>query len=357
MRRILVANIFGIGDVLFTTPLITNLKSHIKEASIDYLCNARTKDIIESIPDVDDAFIYEKDEVLKSWRSSKWKCLKDLYGLFSRIRKKKYDAVFDFTLSRKFGFFFMLAGIKRRIGLDYKNRGIFLTDKVPLKAFKGRHVTEHYLDLLKCVGAPSIQKEMQLTPGEADLEWALRYLKEKGIEKESLIAVIPGGGASWGKDAERKRWPPEGFAKAADILSGKGFSIALLGDSHEEALSRKVAGKMHQDPAITENRLTLKKYIALLSRCRLALCNDGGPLHMAKALGVKTVSIFGPVDEAVYGPYPASSGDLVIKSEEASCRPCYDQFKLPECGYGNKCLKDITPEEVAASCAKLLEGA
>ncbi|MGD2278859.1 MAG: glycosyltransferase family 9 protein [Candidatus Omnitrophota bacterium] len=354
MKKILVANIFGIGDVLFTTPLIASLKKEMNAVEIGYLCNARTRPVLECNPEIEDIFVYEKDDLAALWKSSRAKCLKTVYKLFSDIRKKKYDAVFDFTLSREFGFFFFLAGIPRRIGLDYKNRGIFLTDRLEFTGFSGKHVTEYYLDLLRFMGVEPSVKELQLVPDEEAREWASSYLSEHGAQGSSLAAVIPGGGASWGGDAFRKRWTPEGFSYVADILAGQGIALAVLGDVNEKDLCGSVAGKMKKRPPILENGLSLDKYIALLSACDLVLCNDGGPLHIAVALGVNTVSVFGPVDQKVYGPYPLSGKNKVITAHEVPCRPCYDRFKLPECEYENRCLTDIDPEVVAGACMEVL---
>jgi ADP-heptose:LPS heptosyltransferase len=354
MKKVLVANIFGIGDVLFTTPLISNLKNSIQGVTVDYLCNARTKDVVGMNPDVDDVFVYEKDEFLGLWKSSKVEWFKSARDLFSGIRKKRYDIVFDFTLSREFGLFFALSGIPCRIGLDYKKRGIFLTRKVPLTGFEDRHVVEYYLDLLDGLDVPKEKKDMRLVPEESSVEWASGYLKDKGAGGESVAAVIPGGGASWGTHAARKRWTPEGFAKVSDILIRHGVKVAIFGDPSETELCREVSRQMSESPVAVDNSLTLKQYNALLSRVDLALCNDGGPLHMAVALGVKTVSIFGPVDEKVYGPYPVSDKHKVITALEMPCRPCYGRFKLPECDNDIRCLADIEPERVANVCLELL---
>jgi heptosyltransferase-2 len=355
MKRILVANIFGIGDVLFTTPLIASLKKEIEGAEIGYLCNARTRPVVECNPDVDNIFVYEKDDFVKLWGISKIECLKALFKLFSSIRKSKYDAVFDFTLSREFGLCFALAGIRRRIGLNYKNRGIFLTDKAEFSGFKGRHVTEHYLDLLKKVDIIASVKDMQLVPDEELRAWARAYLSSCGVGEEPVAMVIPGGGASWGVNAARKRWDPEGFLRVADSLAAQGVKIGILGDESETVLCRTIAGRMSAKPLVVENSLDLKKYIALLSACDLVLCNDGGPLHIAVAVGTKTVSIFGPVDDKVYGPYPTSDKNKVITAPEVSCRPCYDRFKLPECKNNMQCLSGIDAEKVTQACLELLK--
>jgi heptosyltransferase-2 len=354
IKRILIANIFGIGDVLFTAPLVENLVKSIKGASIDYLCNARTRDIAESIPGVGGIFVYEKDDLLRLWNRSKMRCIEAIYGLFSSVRRNRYDAVFDFTLSREFGLFFMLSGIPRRIGLDYRKRGLFLTHKLPLKGFEDRHVIEHYLDLLRFLEVPVSVTEMRLVPDERSLDWASNYLKDKGVESGPLVAIVPGGGASWGERAPRKRWESAGFLSVADTLAGQGIKVALFGDPSESGLCREISEKMTQRPFAVENALTLKQYIALLSKFDLVVCNDGGPLHMAVALGVRTVSIFGPVDEKVYGPYPQADRHRTITAKEIPCRPCYSRFKLPECEEEMRCLTNIDPEEVAGACLEML---
>ena len=355
MKKILIANIFGIGDVLFTTPLISNLKKAVPGVIIDYICNARVKELIELDPDLNEVFVYEKDEYLELWEKSKIECMKKVFEFVSKIRKNKYDIVFDFTMSRKSGLFFVLGGIPRRIGLNYKRRGIFLTEKKILEGFEDRHVVEYYLDLLEFLSIPREENEMHITPDKSSVEWAICYLKQKGSKAAKVIAIVPGGGASWGNQAGRKRWSKEGFSKVADGLSALGYDVAILGDPKEKDLCQGVARSMNKKPLMVENELTLKQYTALLSQCDLVLCNDGGPLHIAASLGVKTVSIFGPVDERVYGPYLKSGMHGVVTASDTSCRPCYQRFKLPECEYKTKCLTSINPDKVTEACLELLE--
>ncbi|MFH1798923.1 MAG: glycosyltransferase family 9 protein [Candidatus Omnitrophota bacterium] len=354
MKKILIANIFGIGDVLNSTPLITNLKNAFPNISIDYLCNARCVDIVKTNPDIDNVFVYEKDDFIRLWAQSKVNCLKVLYKLFSQIQREKYDAVFDFTLSRKFGLFFTLAGISDRIGFDYKKRGLFLTHKVPFTGFTGRHVIEYYLDLLRCLNIPVSEKAMFLSVDEKSLSLEELYFKDKAPEGEKVVAIIPGGGASWGSQAHYRRWSPKNFAYAADELTRQNVNVIILGDALEKELCESVSDNMGTRPAGIENELPLIQYIALLSKCNLVLCNDGGPLHIAVALGVKAVFIFGPVDEKVYGPYPMSEKFKVISSETARCRPCYRNFRMPECVHEKRCLGEISPEAVIKACLDLI---
>jgi len=355
MKKILIANIFGIGDVLNTTPLIANLKEAHKNVSIDYLCNKRVREIAEDIPGIDSIFVYEKDDFVKLWKESKKKWFTALFGLFCDVKKQKYDAVFDFTLSREFGLFFALAGIHSRIGFDYKGRGIFLTKKIPLTAFERRHIIEYDLDLLKLSDIQITEKKMCLEADEESLTQISDYFEKKGIRSERLVTIVPGGGASWGKQAYRRRWDAENFSLVADSLSEKGFQIAVIGDTAEKELCNKVAGGMKRAPIALRNDLSLKQYVAFLKKSQLVVCNDGGPLHITVALGTKGVFVFGPVDDKVYGPYPVTGRHKAILAYDVECRPCYYRFKLPECSNDKKCLSEISPERVFGVCLKLLE--
>jgi ADP-heptose:LPS heptosyltransferase len=111
---------------------------------------------------------------------------------------------------------------------------------------------------------------------------------------------------------------------------------------------------MKHEPVIACGRTSIGMFLSLASRCALIVTNDGGPLHMSVSLGVKTVSIFGPVDEKVYGPYPPSERHITVTAD-VPCRPCYRNFKYVKCD-SNRCLKEIRPEEVLAAAEKLLSG-
>jgi ADP-heptose:LPS heptosyltransferase len=355
MDRVLVANIFGIGDVLFTQPLISNLKKGIPGVRVEYLCNERARPVVEMMPEVDDVLVYEKDSYIELWKRSRIQCLKRVREFYNDVKRRDHDAVFDFMLSREFGLFSVLAGIPRRIGMDYKGRGLFLTDKMPIDGFRGRHVAEHYLDLLGFLGLEPEDGEMRVIPPREDKRRIRSLLEEKGYDGGPLVVVAPGGGASWGEQARRKRWDPIGFTRAADILLQNGVRVVLCGDRSERELCRGVEKGMDGSPLAVINDLDLGEYAALLASCDQVLCNDGGALHLAVAAGTGTVSIFGPVDDIVYGPFPRSDKHRVITADKAPCRPCYDRFRLPECGFEGRCLLDIAPEKVAEVCLEQLK--
>ncbi|GAG75173.1 unnamed protein product [marine sediment metagenome] len=167
--KILIANPFGIGDVLFTTPVIANIKHQIPDAKIAYLCNRRVAPLLEKDARIYRLFVYEKDELRGLWQQSKCSCIKEIRHLLADIKQEGFDYVMDFSLAGEFGFFFWLAGIKKRIGYDYKKRAKFLNKKVPLKSFSDRHVIEYYLSLLKFINVEPKEKNIKIF-----LHWSKR---------------------------------------------------------------------------------------------------------------------------------------------------------------------------------------
>ena len=378
-KKILIINPFGVGDVLFSTALIIALKKERFGCYIGYICNMRTKEILQTNPDVDEIFVFERDEHRSLWNKSKIECIKNFFNFWDTIRKRKFDTIFDLSLGKEYAFFCWLAGIKERRGFNYKGRGKFLTHKIPFDGFNDKPVAEYYLDLVgsRLVASPLTRTvrsggdycsseakgraenrklKTVLVPTDSDRIYIDNFLKESGVKEEDiLVGIAPGGGISFGKKNQgRRRWSPEKFSELADRIIRKfNAKIVLIWGSEEKDVVKKIVSLMKQNPLVAP-KTTIREMAALYKRCKIIICSEGGPLHVASSQGVKTISIFGPVDEKVYGPYPPSEKHTVIKSN-IDCRPCYKHFKLPKCDT-RKCLEDISVEKVFnAICFQLKE--
>ncbi len=353
-QKILVINLFGIGDVLFSTPMIRALKKRMPEASIDFMCNRRVYPIVASNRNIDDTIIFEKDEFRKCYRKSKIEFAKKILSFVKRLKKKKYDLAIDLSLGYQICLLLKLLGIKKRLGFNYRNRGRFLTDRLNINGFNDKHVVEYYLDILKLIGAESgADKYLELTlPPQTD-NWARDFIYANNLEDKKLIGLSPGGGKSWGKYAIYRRWAPENFGYVAKELSKKRSDLAFLvfGSEDEKYLCKTISENLGGQCVDVCGRLDLVNSIALIRKCKLVLCNDGGILHIAVSQDVRTISIFGPVDEKIYGPYPPSGRHKVVKAENCKCRPCYKNFKHSVCNTHN-CLNTIDREKVV----RLAEG-
>ena len=345
MQKYLIINPFGIGDVLFTTPVIKALKKKHPDCFIGYWCNERVGELLRGEPRIDRVFALSRGDIKRTYKSSLLKRMKALLGLINDIRREKFNIVFDYSLDSRYGLWSKLAGIKRRIGLDYRKRGRFLTDKVGLNDHAGRHIIERNLELLRFIDIEPLDKSLELVISEEDKAKARRTLKERAVTPtDNLIGVAPGGGASWGENAIYKQWPAEKFGQLAGMLiKDPNIRIVLLGNEEDRPLSECVS-RVARVIDFT-GKLNLIELTAIMSELKLLVCNDGGPLHMAVALGVSTVSVFGPVDEKVYGPYPPSAKHIAVK-KDMSCRPCYKDNRFDGCTNDKKCLEGITVDEV-----------
>ena len=355
--KILIINPFGIGDVIFSTPLVQALRENYPGSFIGYICNKRAREVLGSNPNLSKIFVYEKDEYRAAWERSKVGCLKMIRAFFADIRKERFDIVIDLSLSYQYSLISKFIGIKQRLGFNYRNRGKFLTKKIDIDGFNEKHVIEYYCDMLRLLGIDPdrFSNSPKVHIKDQDIVWANEFFKSNGAKEGDLvIGVIPGCGASWGADANHRRWDREGFARVCDGLAERyGAKVVLLGDRNEVAICEEIQGMLKHKAIMSCGKTNLRNFLGLISRCKLIVTNDGGPLHMAVGLGISTVSIFGPVDEKIYGPYPPSSNHIVISKTEMKCRPCYRKFKHNVCEE-RPCLKDIGPEEVLKAVECLL---
>lgn len=355
--RILIVNPFGIGDVLFTTPLVRALRQAFPASHIGYLCNRRTECVLRDNPRLNELLVYEKDEVDRLFKRSWWQGVRYVGRLLWRVTTTRYEYVVDLSLSERYSFILKVLRVPRRVGFDFRRRGRFLTGRLPIDGYQSDHVVEHYRRLLLFLGIRLLEESLELPLSDEDAAWSERYVQERGLrDAPLLVGIVPAGGVSWGIDAPFRRWSLEGFAAVADALIERhGARVMLFGEATDAPICRKVAQLMKHPVVDASGQTTLGQFISLLSRLSLVVCNDGGPLHLAVSQHVKTVSIFGPVDPAVYGPYPLRRQEhRVVCRKDLPCRPCYHQFKLPPCPYERACLTTITADDVLAPCEAIL---
>ncbi len=353
--KILIINPFGIGDVLFTIPLIMAIKEKYPESSIGYWSNLRVKPLLESFAGVDKIFDLSRGDIKKIYQDSFFKGLVRSLKLAYDLKKERFDICFDLSLDHRYSLFSKIIGIRRRIGFNYKGRGRFLTDKIDIAGYREKHAVEYYLDLLRFLNACPGEKSLSLSVPIASEIRVKDILSAAHLEKNDLIiGIAPGAGGSWGKDAGYKHWPALKFAQVADRLADKfKAKIVLVGDESENPIADVIMSAMHNKPVNYVGKISLDLLPALIKNFGLFITNDGGPMHLAVALGVKTVSIFGPVSELVYGPFPGGENNLVLKWD-GKCRPCYNNFRLPVCDKDKECLKAVSVDSVFEAAVKLL---
>ncbi len=354
-KRILVVNPFGIGDVLFTMSLVETIREVNPKALIGFVCNERTADLVRMNTAIDKTYIFNRDRYRRLLKKHPFLFYKKLKAFLGLLKAEKFDTLLDLSLGREYSFFARVAGIQKRMGFDYRGRGSFLTRKIKLEGYEARPVVEIQMDLLELLGIrrPAELPALSLRVPDAAKAGMAALLKRNGFnENEKILAVAPGGGRSWGKNAIYKQWDPERFAQSSEAFCrARQHKIILLGDRSEQGLLERVRGLL-KVPSLLVTDAGLDEVSALLLKSGILFCNDGGLLHLANALGVKTVSIFGPVDEKVYGPYGGSARRKVL-TQSVPCRPCYKRFHFPPCPYERRCLSELSAKTVVEALEKI----
>jgi heptosyltransferase-2 len=226
------------------------------------------------------------------------------------------------------------AGIPQRVGYARGGRSLLLTHAIPTPPRNPArlHQRYYYLDLVTALGGPSdaslpkLRKEPTIVTG-----W-------RGL----VLAICPG--AEYGP---AKRWPVEYFVTVArHFMETRKAKVVLLGAPVDMPLAEQFV-KLLPDVENRVGKTTLPQFIAALVSARLVLCNDSGAMHLASALGVPTLAVFGSTEPQLTGPMGARSRAL---RHHVPCSPCF----LRECPIDFACMKSITPEMAIASAEALL---
>jgi heptosyltransferase-2 len=268
------------------------------------------------------------------------------------LRAERFDAAILFQNAFQAAWLAWRARIPVRLGYARDGRSALLTDaiEVPPRAAYG-HQAYYYLQLLFRAGL--IDKPEPARPlGEAGLglesnerAWAANHLRLLGLDgPRFLVGLNPGafyGGA--------KRWLPDRFAALADRLIGALHAdVLIFGSPAERPLAEEIARSMKHMPTILAGETTLRQFMALLAQCRLVVTNDSGPMHLAAALGLPLVAIFGSSDERATGPM--STRARVVK-HAVPCSPCL----LRECPIDFRCMTGVTVEDVYRAALELVK--
>lgn len=355
--RTLIVNPFGIGDVLFSLPLAQAIRQADPGGFLGYLSNRRTAELLTVWKELDWSAVFEKEEFRAAWRRSRKEGLSHLRQIVAELRQRQFDTLVDLSLGWHCGLAGLFARIPKRVGFDFRNRGRFLTHRLRTRGFHSQPIAEYYLDLLPLIGLPRpARTDVRLELPDSSRNQAADCLRQRGVPEGRLIGIVPGGGASWGPHALFKQWAPERFAEAADALADRagGAAVLIFGDAGESVLCGKVAAAMRsQRPKTQVHVSSLLTLAGLLQRCSLVVGNDSGPMHLAAVVGTPTVSIFGPVDPSVYGPFSHRSAHRVV-TQGLVCQPCYQGFRFPPCPWDNRCLKQLAPERMLEQADALL---
>jgi heptosyltransferase-2 len=320
-----------VGDSILALPAIASLRDNFPGAEIWMASRDWVRDLFPAGDGVDGSIALPDRAGPRTLR----RAARDLRG-------HRFDAALLMTNSFSSALLFALSRIPERWGYATDGRGPLLTRRVPRRTDDaGIHQVHYYLGLIAGLGLKTRPPRLRLSLSAAETRAARARLRGLGVPAGRPLVVIDPG-ASYGP---AKRWLPDRFAAAADRLRARRKAeILLVGSESETGLAEAVASAMKTRPHTLVGRTTLRELLGLIGQARLVLTNDSGPMHLANALGVPVVALFGPTDPRITGPVQPPAA--VLKKEGVPCWPCLYRA----CPYDHRCLAGISVDEVVEAC-------
>jgi len=342
IKRILIVKLGAVGDVIHALPVLETLRARFPQAHIGWAVEEAAQPVLEGNPALSEVIRLERKKLRATGGLAYFR------RWLQALRERRFDTVLDPHNLFKSGLIAYASGASLRVGFKKFREGNFLFMNRRIRpAVRCRHAVEKYLSLLEPLGIPESQWAFRfpLSWGPRDEEfidpfWMREGFGRGGGKPEGIVAVNPG--ASW----PSKQWMPERYAQVADrLVKDHGIRVLILWGPGEHPLAERIARAMSGKPVIAPET-NLKQLMALIKRCRLLITGDTGPLHIAAALGVPTVALFGPSDPVRNGPY--GPGHAIVRS----LIPPATHWQNKE--IGDQWMKTIPVETVVEAAMKQL---
>jgi ADP-heptose:LPS heptosyltransferase len=328
---ILVIRMSGVGDVLWTTPFLAGLRRGYPDARISYIVRKGCVPVLENNSDVDELIVYDDDRIRKQ-------------ALFlRRLRAKRFDMSIDFICTPGTAIQSLVSGARHRIGFDFHGRKHFYNHRLSAHAANYGHEVEFHLFVLDYLGLPVVTRDLVWNISEdekrdaEEIRTGLRLPSDRPV-----IAMIPTGGFA------SKKWPVEHYSRLAGAVIENTDSRILLfwGNAEEKADAERIrevaAERIDLIPPSSLRRLA-----ALLAKCSMAIGNDSGPLHIATAMRIPVVGLYGRTNIKSQGPWGANVHTLQPPGQPTGPVPGPDFVPAP--------MSDLKPEPVIEKTLSILK--
>ncbi len=349
--RILVVQPSWVGDAVMATPMLRALRLRYPQAHIAYLMKRYVKDVYTGMPWVDQIITYRTGKTKKKAGRGQF------FELAARLRGK-FDLAVLLPNSFKTALICKMARIPRVVGYERDGRGFLLTDKLlPVKArgkFVPSPIVKYYLGLSHYLGATSkdLKLELFVTPNER--REAEEVLARSGVDptvdrpgaQGQPPLIVLNVGAQYGA---AKLWKQEYFAELADrFMDELNATVLISATAKERPIVEAIKRHMKRAPVDLSNKgMTLGSLKEIIRRCDLMVTNDTGPRHIAAAMDVPVVTVFGPTHPEWTEIYYAKERQVAVK---VFCGPC--QKKV--CPLDHRCMVRVSPAMVWDASMSLL---
>ncbi len=343
-RRALVIKLGHIGDVLVATPVITALKESWPDLAVDVLVNQGTEAMVAHNPLISKVLVLKRDHVSRLAELS-WQV-----GFLAALRANHYDLSLELAEGDRGAFLSWISGARIRVGFRPKKprlRGRAYHHLAP-RWDDEHHMVESFLRQVELLGITPSDTSLKFEPGEAARARAGELLAGAGLGRGSYALVHPT--SRW----MFKSWTPEGNAGLIQHLAGQGLPVVLTSgpDPKELDLVERIRALLPPQAVSLDLAGKLDLYVlgGLTASARVFCGVDSAPMHMAAALGVPVLTMFGPSGEVMWGPWQCEAEVLAGDCPEHPCgRDGCDGSKV------SRCLEEMPLERAVAAVDRLLQ--
>lgn len=333
VESILILVVKRVGEILLTTPAIRAFRRAFPEATIDVAVDAPMKALLEDNPAINHLILLDPSRAT------------DTLAWARRIRKRRYDLTVDFLANPRSAFLSLASGARLRIGLDKRVRRRAYHWYVGPSPAASSYVPDVRLNAVRMLGFEPDGVAMDFFPGEEGRQAGEQRLTEAGIKNSDRFAAMAPLSM-----VPHKLWPLENFARVADtLIRDHHLPVVLLGGPNEYHFLEETWARMQERPAALLEFRDLNSMGYVLSRACCYIGNDSGVRHLASAVRIPTVTVFGPTNPREWNELEDPRHPALWK--EVSCRAakCY-----VDCPFEYHCLDLVTPAEVLEAVEPLL---
>jgi lipopolysaccharide heptosyltransferase II len=334
--KLLIIKLSSLGDVILSTASLRAIREKYPKHKISFMVGEESKEFLFHSPYIDELLVVD----LKN----KDKGLKGLLNIGRTLRKKNFDLVIDLQNNRTSHILSFLSMGVDRYGYDNKKCSFLLNhrikdDKLPIDPIT------HQFRVLKMLGIDLKDRRLEVWPSREDEEYVENLLNSQWLsEDQKIIGISISASKKW----VTKCWPKEKIAKLCEELGLKNMRVVLTGTEGDTAEANDLVAMVKNTKIINAcGKTNVNQLSCLIKRCSVYISADSSPLHIAAAVNVPVIALFGPTDPARHMP-PAK--DYLIIRRDLPCSPCYK----PKCN-NKKCMSLIAVDEVMAGIEKLLK--
>ena len=314
-KNILIIKPSSLGDIVLTLPTLSALRRSFPDARISWLVRPEFAPLLKNHPALTDIIIFDRKLLGKAWHNPHaFQCL---LSLIFQFRRSKFDAVIDFQGLFRTAFLGWLSGCKRRFGMANAREfaRFFYTHRVTQNQ-SCIHLVDYYLKIVQSAWASDTEVKFILPEEPAAADSVKRLLATYGISPDNYAVFVPTSAH------DDKCWPTGNFAALADKIAPEfGLSIVATGSASEKDAVERLKSSASVPIANLAGETSLSELIELLRAAKLVVSNDTGPGHIAAALAVPVVLIFGRSNPARVAPYGRSHCVAAIEPEGRGFKP------------------------------------